>query len=34
MGKNLIEQDRWLSFEEIAIHLGIKKDTADKWVAE
>ncbi len=24
MGKNLIEQDRWLSVEEIAIHLGIK----------
>ncbi len=34
MGKNMIEQDRWLSVEEIAIHLGIKKDTAYKWVAK
>jgi excisionase family DNA binding protein len=34
MKKSLIEQDRWLSVEEIAIHLGIKKDTAYKWVAK
>ena len=34
MGKNLINQDRWLSVEEIAYHLGIKKDTAYKWVAK
>jgi excisionase family DNA binding protein len=34
MGKNLIDQDRWLSVEEIAFHLGIKKDTAYKWVAK
>ena len=34
MGKNMIEQDRWLSVEEIALHLGIKKDTAYKWVAK
>jgi excisionase family DNA binding protein len=34
MGKNMIEQDRWLSVEEIAFHLGIKKDTAYKWVAK
>jgi excisionase family DNA binding protein len=24
--------DRWLSVEEIAQHLGIKKDTVYKWV--
>jgi len=24
--------DRWLSVEEIAEHLGIKKDTVYKWV--
>ncbi len=34
MGKNSTEQDRWLSVEEIAFHLGIKKDTAYKWVAK
>ncbi|MBC8192180.1 MAG: helix-turn-helix domain-containing protein [FCB group bacterium] len=34
MKKSMIEQDRWLSVEEIAIHLGIKKDTAYKWVAK
>ena len=25
--------DRWLSLEEIALHLGVKKDTVDKWLA-
>ena len=34
MGKNMIEQHRWLSVEEIAFHLGIKKDTTYKWVAK
>ncbi|MCF7823050.1 MAG: helix-turn-helix domain-containing protein [Candidatus Marinimicrobia bacterium] len=34
MGKNVINHDRWLSVEEIALHLGIKKDTAYKWVAK
>jgi excisionase family DNA binding protein len=34
MKKSMIEHDRWLSVEEIAIHLGIKKDTAYKWVAK
>jgi len=34
MVKNMIEQSRWLSVEEIAFHLGIKKDTAYKWVAK
>ena len=33
MGKNMIDQDRWLSVEDIAVHLGIKKDTVYKWVA-
>jgi excisionase family DNA binding protein len=34
MKNNTIDQDRWLSIEEIAFHLGIKKDTAYKWVAK
>jgi excisionase family DNA binding protein len=25
--------DRWLSLEEIALHLGVKKDTVYKWLA-
>lgn len=25
--------ERWLSVEEIAVHLGVKKDTVYKWVA-
>ena len=24
---------RWLSLEEIALHLGVKKDTVYKWLA-
>lgn len=34
MGKKMIDQDRWLSVEEIAIHLGIKRDTVYKWLAK
>ena len=34
MGKSMTDQDRWLSVEEIAVHLGIKKDTVYKWVAK
>ncbi len=34
MRKNMIEHNRWLSVEEIAVHLGIKKDTVYKWVAK
>ena len=34
MGKKMIDQNRWLSVEEIAVHLGIKKDTVYKWVAK
>ncbi|MCF7823055.1 MAG: excisionase family DNA-binding protein [Candidatus Marinimicrobia bacterium] len=30
----MIEQSRWLSVEEIALHPGIKQDTAYKWVAK
>ena len=26
-------EDRWLSLEEIALHLGVKKDTVYKWLA-
>lgn len=29
----MIDQHRWLSVEEIAIHLGVKQDTVYKWVA-
>lgn len=27
-------QDRWLSVDEIADHLGIKRDTVYKWISE
>ncbi|MBI4904784.1 MAG: helix-turn-helix domain-containing protein [Acidobacteria bacterium] len=27
-------EDRWLSVDEIAGHLGIKRDTVYKWVGE
>ena len=27
-------EDRWLSVDEIADHLGIKRDTVYKWVRE
>ncbi|MBN2531854.1 MAG: helix-turn-helix domain-containing protein [Spirochaetales bacterium] len=30
----MISSERWLSVEEIAEHLGIKKDTVYKWLAE
>ena len=26
--------ERWLSVEEIAIHLGVKRDTVYKWISE
>ncbi|MBC8191280.1 MAG: helix-turn-helix domain-containing protein [FCB group bacterium] len=26
-------EDRWLSLEEIALHLGVQKDTVYKWLA-
>jgi excisionase family DNA binding protein len=26
--------DRWLSVDEIAIHLGVKRDTVYKWITE
>jgi len=25
-------QDRWLSVEELTLHLGIKRDTVYKWI--
>ncbi|AMV35263.1 Helix-turn-helix domain protein [Pirellula sp. SH-Sr6A] len=28
----LISEDRWLSVEEIADYLGIKRDTVYKWI--
>jgi len=27
-------EDRWFSVDEIAVHLGIKRDTVYKWVSE
>jgi excisionase family DNA binding protein len=27
-------EDRWLSVDEIAAYLGIKRDTVYKWIAE
>jgi len=27
-------EDRWLSVEEIATHLGIKRDTVYRWITE
>ncbi len=27
-------EDRWLSVDEIALHLGIKKDTVYRWINE
>jgi len=27
-------EDRWLSVDEIALHLGIKRDTVYKWISE
>jgi len=27
-------EDRWLSVDEIADHLGIKRDTVYKWIGE
>lgn len=30
--KTMQEQERWLSVEEIAAHLGINRDTIYKWI--
>ena len=27
-------EDRWLSVDEIADHLGVKRDTVYKWISE
>jgi excisionase family DNA binding protein len=27
-------EDRWLSVEEIAVYLGIKRDTVYRWISE
>jgi excisionase family DNA binding protein len=29
---NIATEERWLSLEEIATYLGIKKDTVYKWI--
>lgn len=30
--ENMQEQERWLSVEEIAAHLGVNRDTIYKWI--
>ena len=32
--KGATEEDRWLSVDETAAYLGIKRDTVYKWIAE
>lgn len=32
--KKIISEERWLSVEEITEYLGIKRDTAYKWIAD
>ncbi|MFC1896933.1 helix-turn-helix domain-containing protein [Thermodesulfobacteriota bacterium] len=39
MGRDLVRlesliEDRWLSVDEIAAYLGIKRDTVYKWISE
>ncbi|MBC8554079.1 MAG: helix-turn-helix domain-containing protein [Candidatus Brocadiales bacterium] len=34
MEKNTMGSDRWLSVEEIANHLGVKKETIYKWLSQ
>ncbi|MCF7904279.1 MAG: hypothetical protein K9M49_03905 [Candidatus Marinimicrobia bacterium] len=30
----MVDQGRWFSDEEIAVHIGVKKDTVYKWVTK
>ena len=30
--EGVIMEDRWLSVDEIALHLGIKRDTVYRWI--
>ena len=32
--KEIVVEDRWLSVDEIAAYLGIKRDTVYKWIAD
>lgn len=32
MGETILMEDRWLSVNEIAVYLGIKRDTVYKWI--
>ena len=34
MQLNSVMEDRWLSVDEIAAYLGIKRDTVYKWISE
>ena len=29
-----MEEDRWLSVDEIANHLGVKRDTVYRWISD
>jgi excisionase family DNA binding protein len=29
-----VMEDRWLSVDEIAVYLGVKRDTIYKWISE
>jgi excisionase family DNA binding protein len=29
----IMAEDRWLSLDDISLHLGVKKDTVYKWLA-
>ena len=32
MGEAILLEDRWLSVDEIAVYLGVKRDTVYKWI--
>ncbi len=32
LGCQAMSDDRWLSVDEIAVHLGVKRDTIYKWI--
>jgi excisionase family DNA binding protein len=34
VGSKVMMGDRWLSVDEIADHLGVKRDTVYKWISE
>lgn len=32
--RGAIMEDRWLSVDEICVHLGVKRDTVYNWISE